>query len=84
MTWARYGYRENGYKGGWDVDHRIPKSKYDHTDDEDICRCWNLRNLVPMWHVDNLKKTNQVNAAECNAVGSDLWPKAWQGVLPHC
>ena len=84
MTWARYGYRENGHKGGWDVDHRIPKSKYDHTDDDDIRRCWNLRNLRPMWHVDNLAKGNTIMASECNLVGSDLWPKAWQGVLPRC
>jgi hypothetical protein len=84
MTWERYGYRENGYKGGWDIDHRIPKSKYDHTDVEDIRRCWNLRNLVPMWHVDNLAKGDTVVASECDMVGSDLWPKAWQGVLPRC
>lgn len=82
MTWENYGYRANGYKGGWDVDHRIPKSEYNHTNEEDICRCWSMQNLRPLWHVDNLKKTNRIIPSECAKVGKEFWPLSWEGKLP--
>ena len=84
MNWDNYGYRNAGYEDGWDIDHIIPKSQYDHTDEEDIARCWNIQNLTPKWHKDNLKKTNKILPLECLKVPQELWPKAWNGVIPNC
>jgi hypothetical protein len=81
MTWENYGYRD-GHDSGWDVDHRIPKSLYDHTNDDDIRRCWNIANLKPLWHTQNLRKTDKVVVAECMEVGQDYWPLSWNGVIP--
>lgn len=55
MTWENYG------KGGWHIDHKIPRSafNYETPDDIDFGRCWALTNLQPLWEVDNLKKSNK-------------------------
>ncbi len=52
MTWENYG------KGGWHIDHKIPKSAFNYTSIEhiDFQRCWALSNLQPMWEPDNVKK----------------------------
>ncbi|KKM70439.1 hypothetical protein LCGC14_1440750 [marine sediment metagenome] len=52
MTWENYG------KGGWEVDHIIPKSVFNYTkpEDEDFNRCWALKNLQPMWGPENQSK----------------------------
>tara|TARA_B110000902_G_C14122358_1_gene518699 strand:- start:129 stop:902 length:774 start_codon:yes stop_codon:yes gene_type:complete len=68
--------------GGWDVDHIIPKSLYNHGDEEDVRRCWNYRNLRACWHLRNLQKTNHVVSALVAQVPVELWPKAWNGVIP--
>lgn len=84
MTWELYGYKQAGFHRGWDVDHRIPKCKYDHTDLEDVRRCWSLANLAPMWHKTNLQKTDKIVRSVCLEVGASYWPKSWNGVLPAC
>jgi len=50
MTWSNYGQ--------WHVDHRIPISafNFETTNDLDFQRCWDLKNLQPMWAMDNFKK----------------------------
>ena len=52
MTWENYG------RGGWHIDHKIPKSlfNYQTVDDIDFKRCWALRNLQPLWESENMKK----------------------------
>lgn len=80
MSWDNYGYRDADYVTGWDVDHMIPKSLYDHTDADDIARCWHLCNLQAIWHVDNLRKSD--DASEWRRVPTHLWPKAWNGCPP--
>lgn len=50
MTWENYGK--------WHIDHRIPISAFNFEKPEDIDfkRCWELRNLRPLWAIDNIKK----------------------------
>lgn len=57
MTWENYG------KGGWHVDHIIPKSafNYETPDDLDFKRCWALSNLQPLWESDNISKSNKLS-----------------------
>jgi hypothetical protein len=50
MTWDNYGK--------WHVDHRIPIKAFNFTssDDLDFKRCWDLKNLQPLWSYDNISK----------------------------
>mgnify|MGYP005815453345 CR=1 FL=1 len=52
MSWENYG------KGGWHIDHVIPKVVFNYTapEHEDFKRCWALSNLQPLWEPDNLSK----------------------------
>lgn len=81
MSWDNYGYRNGDYRSGWDVDHTIPKSWYDHSHPEDQKRCWNLANLRPMWHTANSKKGTRLDDA--HSVPLEFWPVGWSGKLPE-
>jgi hypothetical protein len=48
MSWDNYGQ--------WHIDHVIPVSKFDLTDDAQITKCFNFKNLQPLWAEENLKK----------------------------
>jgi len=52
MSWDNYG------KGGWEVDHRIPKVAFNFETpfDLDFRQCWALRNLQPLWISENRSK----------------------------
>lgn len=53
MSWNNYGK--------WHVDHVIPKSHFNITDAtcDDFKRCWELKNLQPLWKSDNCSKGNR-------------------------
>lgn len=53
MTWDNYG------KGGWQVDHIKPCSKFDLTDSKQQELCFNFKNLQPLWAIDNMRKGNK-------------------------
>lgn len=50
MSWDNYGK--------WHLDHKIPISKFNFEKplDDDFKRCWALKNLQPLWALDNMKK----------------------------
>ena len=73
MTTANYGSM-------WSVDHRIPKSAYDHSDPEDVRRCWSKPNMRPMHSTANKEKLTRLLPEEVAKVPQELWPKAWEGV----
>ena len=54
MTWENYGQ--------WHIDHRIPVSAFNFIapDDIDFKKCWELKNLRPLWAKDNLIKNNKI------------------------
>lgn len=54
MTWDNYGE--------WHIDHKIPQSVFNFSKPEhmDFKRCWALKNLQPMWSLDNLSKHNKL------------------------
>jgi len=56
MSWENYGNTPNC----WSIDHIFPLSKLDLTSEEDCRRGFHYRNLQPMWHTDNLKKSNKI------------------------
>jgi len=50
MTW------ENHSPLGWHIDHVVPCSAFDMTDQVEQRQCFHYTNLQPMWGVENLKK----------------------------
>lgn len=58
MNWGNQG------KGGWDIDHIIPCNWFKQhdmlTNLADQKRCFHYTNCRPMWHKDNLKKSDNV------------------------
>ena len=45
--------------GDWHIDHVIPCSWFDLSDEDQFKHCWSLHNLKPMWASHNLKKQNK-------------------------
>jgi hypothetical protein len=56
MSWDNYGNKE----WQWNIDHIKPLSKFDLTNREQLLEAVNFRNLQPLWHLDNIKKSNKV------------------------
>jgi len=56
MTWDNYCHRV------WHIDHIIPKAAFYFTKPEhdDFKRCWELKNLQPLWAKDNIMKSNKL------------------------
>ena len=53
MSWESYG-------SYWSIDHIIPMSMFDHSDPEQIKKCWSLSNLRPLTISENSRKGNKV------------------------
>ena len=52
MTWSNHG------RFGWHIDHIIPCSSFDLSDHIQQKKCFNFRNLQPLWAEENIKKSN--------------------------
>jgi len=66
-TMADYGKK-------WCVDHRIPRSKYDHKMPTEVLKCWSKQNMHPIPPKTNKKKFVAVTNIELDAVPAELWP----------
>lgn len=53
MTWENYGE--------WEVDHKIPCASFDLSKEEEQRKCFNYRNLQPLWMADNRRKKDSLN-----------------------
>lgn len=53
MNWENYGIK------GWHIDHIIPLSLYDLTNENEVKKACNYLNLQPLWWYDNLEKSNK-------------------------
>jgi hypothetical protein len=54
MNWSNYGIK------GWHIDHKLPLSSFDLTNEEEVKKACNYKNLQPMWWYDNLEKGNKI------------------------
>lgn len=50
MSWANYG------SNGWSIDHIVPASSFDLTNESEFRACWGLGNLRPLWGKENSRK----------------------------
>jgi len=73
MSWSNYGYGADK----WNIGHRIARAKYDHSNPEDVRRCWSKKNLFPQWQSENLSLGAKLpETAELLAL-ADVHPTAW-------
>jgi len=56
MAWENYG------RYGWEIDHIVPISAFNFSspDNIDFKRCWALKNLRPLWRIDNRIKNDKL------------------------
>ena len=65
MNWGNYGVN------GWQIDHIIPITSFDLTDNEQVKKCFNYKNTQPLWAKENIIKSDLLgenfNAKEVKA-----------------
>ncbi len=54
MSWNNYGFY------GWHIDHKIPLSKFNLTEKEQLLKACHFTNLQPLWAKDNWEKNNKL------------------------
>ncbi len=52
MTWNNYG--------AWHIDHIVPCSKFDLSKSIEQRKCFNYKNLQPLWSYENQSKGNKI------------------------
>ena len=52
MTWQNHGE--------WHIDHIIPCAAFDLSNKEDCLKCFNYKNLQPLWAHENLSKSDKI------------------------
>lgn len=66
----------------WSVGHRIPRIYFDHTNMEDVKKCWSKANMFPQSKKANQEDSYFITNENCSAVGADHFPASWNGVVP--
>lgn len=56
MDWNNWGNK----KGFWSIDHIKPLSSFDLSNRQQFLNASNFTNLQPLWHVDNIRKSNTI------------------------
>jgi hypothetical protein len=66
----------------WWIGHRIPRVYFDHTNMEDVKRCWSKVNMFPQLKEDNQKDESSLTKETCTIVGEAHFPLSWGGTTP--
>lgn len=54
MSWENYGFY------GWHIDHIIPCAAFDLSKEDEQKKCFNYKNLQPLWAVENNRKSDKM------------------------
>lgn len=66
----------------WHIGHRIAKSMYDPSNEEDARHCWSKLNLFPQWGKENMRLKVQLPCDEELLRLRAIWPQSWKNQLP--
>lgn len=59
MEWIQSQFKRgmswNNHGAIWHIDHKVGIAKFNHTDPEEVKRCWNYSNLRPLWARENIQ-----------------------------
>tara|TARA_Y100000816_G_scaffold270725_1_gene234709 strand:- start:187 stop:921 length:735 start_codon:yes stop_codon:yes gene_type:complete len=66
----------------WCIEHAIARCWYDHSDPEDVLRCWSHENMYAGDKDAGTAKGVRILDSECIRAGANNWPKAWNGEMP--
>lgn len=65
MTWNNYGtYKKKENIRTWHIDHIIPSSSFNMSNDIERKACWHYKNLRACWWDDNIVKSNKFDKEE--------------------
>ena len=51
--------------GEWELDHIYPISKFNLNNIDEIKKCFNYKNIQPLWKLENIKKSNKIINERC-------------------
>jgi hypothetical protein len=57
IRWSNYGTK-------WHVDHILPVSSFDHSDPNQVAKCWHYSNLRPLCAIKNNLKSNHIETCQ--------------------
>ena len=60
MSWDNYGNK----LGCWSIDHVRPLASFDLSDKDQSLQAVHYTNLQPLWHLDNIKKSDKLPQIE--------------------
>jgi hypothetical protein len=46
--------------GNWEIDHIIPVSSFDLSNENELRKCFNYNNTQPLWKNENRSKSNKI------------------------
>lgn len=46
--------------GEWELDHIIPISSFNLHNNDELFKCFNYKNVQPLWKTENRKKSNKI------------------------
>jgi hypothetical protein len=72
MTWENQGIY-------WEIDHVIPCSSFDFSNEEQIKKCFNWKNMRPLERIENYSKNNKI----IQTIIDDHYKTANEYILKH-
>lgn len=73
MSWENYGLGDDK----WNIGHRIARALYDHSNPEDVRRCWAKKNLFPQWQTENQSLGTRLPPPDELEALRSVHPNAW-------
>lgn len=66
----------------WNIGHRIARIMYDHSNADDVRRCWSAANIFPQWQRENFELGTKLPDTQELYKLRPYWPISWNDNLP--